>query len=399
MSGKNKYHKILLRDLRTVKDGKVISYNIGTAAHAPAMLSVLQKYLPEAKVTVWADAPLAQGLARMMRKRFPDVTIVHGSLNGEGKASTQELADMIRWGDLFLVGSGSGIAGSVLKDLRNFLKTTGKPYAAFAIGYNADLLPDYNKSVFIKFRDGTALKQAKQKRISCCTGYAPDAVFMFDCADEKAGDAFLKKNDLKAGDFICCVPGFRSTPRWEFFNTPCDPVKKAVNEEMEEHDHEPLRNTICEVVLKTGMKVLICAEQIPEMDLARRAIFYKLPENVRRKCVLLEDFWMPDLALSVYKRSCCVFGIEMHSQVMALGNGIPAVICRHNGFGSKSDMWKDVGVGGWLLEVDSPEYRDKVAATVLEIITNFVRAKEQTEAAHQRIDRFFREAISDSFVK
>ena len=64
-----RYRHILLRDLRTVKDGKVINFNIGTTAHAPATLAVLKKHLPdEVKITVWADAPLAPELAEMMGK-------------------------------------------------------------------------------------------------------------------------------------------------------------------------------------------------------------------------------------------------------------------------------------------------------------------------------------------
>ena len=54
-----RYKNILLRDFRTVKDGRVINFNIGTAAHCPGTLAVLKKYLPsEVKITVWADAPV-----------------------------------------------------------------------------------------------------------------------------------------------------------------------------------------------------------------------------------------------------------------------------------------------------------------------------------------------------
>ena len=120
-----RYRHILLRDLRTVKDGKVINFNIGTTAHAPATLAVLKQYLPEnVKITVWADAPLAPELAEMMARRFPDVPIVHGSL---APPSSDALLEAVDSADLFLISSGSGIAGSVRRSLDEFKAHTGKP--------------------------------------------------------------------------------------------------------------------------------------------------------------------------------------------------------------------------------------------------------------------------------
>ena len=57
-SGKTAKHlkfgpRILLRDFRTVKNGEVVNFNIGTAAHAPGTLAVLKKHLGDAvRVTV-----------------------------------------------------------------------------------------------------------------------------------------------------------------------------------------------------------------------------------------------------------------------------------------------------------------------------------------------------------
>ena len=79
---------ILLRDFRTVKNGEVINFNIGTAAHAPGTLAVLKKYLgKDVRITVWADAPLSEPLAKLMRRHFPDVDIVSGRLDGSESAA------------------------------------------------------------------------------------------------------------------------------------------------------------------------------------------------------------------------------------------------------------------------------------------------------------------------
>ena len=98
---KLRYKNILLRDFRTVKNGQVINFNIGTAAHAPATLAVLKKYLPqETKITVWADAPLAPELAAMMSRRFPEVKIVYGDLQNN---PSKELLEAVDSADLFQI--------------------------------------------------------------------------------------------------------------------------------------------------------------------------------------------------------------------------------------------------------------------------------------------------------
>lgn len=43
---------------------------------------------------------------------------------------------------------------------------------------------------------------------------------------------------------------------------------------------------------------------------------------------MAQKFWLTDEALGVYVRSTGLFGSEMHSPIMAVGNGIPAIVCR-----------------------------------------------------------------------
>ena len=59
------YRHVMVRDFRTVKDGQVICFNIGTAAHCPGTLATLMKRWPDTKFSVWADAPppVDRGLA------------------------------------------------------------------------------------------------------------------------------------------------------------------------------------------------------------------------------------------------------------------------------------------------------------------------------------------------
>ena len=220
-----RYRNILVRDFRTVWQDEVINYNIGTAAHCPGTLSSLRKSLPDdVKITVWADTLLTPELAEMMRIGFPDVPIVYGSLS----KPSPELMAAVEASDLCLVSSGSGIAKSVRESLDQYRALTGKPIAAYAIGYGKSLGKTISPMEFCWFRDEKALLKAQGDGVSPCSGYAPDAVFDFEVSDEVGAEAFLKKNTLEKGEYLCCIPGFRHTPTWEFYGSGYD--KKRILE-------------------------------------------------------------------------------------------------------------------------------------------------------------------------
>ena len=373
---------ILVRDFRTVKDGRVVSFNIGTAAHGPATLAVLQKHLPGVKLSVWADAPLAPELQSLMERRFPGVRIHAGLDVPETDA------------DLFLVSSGSSIAGSVQRSIGPWREKTGRPVAAYAIGFGPRLKPLTQSFSFCFFRDKTALAKAEALEAApAVTGFAPDAVFDFDAADEAGAEAFLRASGLEAGKFVCAIPGERTTARWTYFGQPPNAKKAALNAAHELSDNAIVCAAIVEAVRKHDQKVLLCAEQRSEMPLIERALLAQLPDDVKARCVCLKEFWSPDLALGVYRRCRCVFGIEMHSQVMAIGSGVPGVVMRHAGFGSKSDMMKDIGLGEWLLDIDEPEAARRAAEIVGGVLSDEVAARTKLAAARTLIDKAASEAL------
>jgi len=386
---------ILLRDFRTVKNGEVVNFNIGTAAHAPGTLAVLKKHLgEEVRITVWADAPLSAPLASLMARRFPDVEIVWGQLDG---SPSPELKRAVDDSDLFLVSSGSGIAGSVRRSLEEFQRRTGKPAGAYAIGCKEETLPWIDRLDFAWFRDPLSAETAAKGSVCPVQGWAPDAVFDFDCADESGAERFLAEHGLTPGNFICCIPGQRHTPRWRYFDLPPRPDLEAENAKWEEHDNAPLLPIIRTAVERFNLKVLICAEQLSELPLIRRLVCDRLPPEIQRRCTLLESLWPPDLALGVYRASRGVFGVEMHSQVMAAGSGIPAVLLRHPQFGAKSEMWKTVGLGDWLIDAGDPDYRAKAESAVTAIVSDPDQAAEKLRKARKIIDRAAGSALRKTF--
>lgn len=374
---------VLVRDFRTVRDGQVVCFNIGTAAHGPATLAVLQKHLPGVKLSLWADAPLAPELQRMMDRRFPDVKIHTGPDVPETDA------------ELFLVGSGASIAGSVRRSIGPWRERTGRPVAAYAIGYGKSIAELTRAMSFCTFRDRTALSRALADGAApAVTGFAPDAVFDFDAADEAGAAAFLKENGLEPGKFACAIPGQRATSYWIYFGGKRDERRETLNARHERSDNAIVCAAIVEAVRRHGLKVLLCAEHRGEMPLIERALLAQLPDDVKAACVPLRAFWSPDLALGVYRRSRCVFGIEMHSQVMAIGSGVPAVVMRHQGFGTKSDMWKDVGLGDWLMDIDEPGAAERAVRIVGGILSDEAAARAKVAAARAAIDRAADDALA-----
>ena len=387
--------RILLRDFRTVRHGEVINFNIGTAAHAPGTLAVLKKHLgDEFRITVWADAPLSEPLAKLMRRRFPEVEIVCGRLDGTESASLKRAVDEA---ELFLVSSGSSIDVSVQRSLDEFQRRTGKPAGAYAIGCPPKMIPWIDRLAFAWFRDPVSTEIAAKHSVCPIQGWAPDAVFDFDCADSEGTAAFLKEHDLRPGGFICCIPGQRYTPRWKYFDIPVRPELDAVNAKWEEHDNAPLFPIIRGAVERFGLKVLLCAEQESEIPLIRRLVYDRLPPKLRARCVPLETLWSPDLALGIYRASRGVFGVEMHSQVMAAGSGIPAVLLRHPQFGAKSEMWKTIGLSDWLADSEQPDYCARAEAAAMDILSDPDGAAKKLRNARRIIDRAAADALRKTF--
>jgi hypothetical protein len=70
----------------------------------------------------------------MLKKRFPKIAIMQGSLNKEGNASTPELQTAIASADFLLHNSGP--ATIAWADLAAFKKATGKPFGVFGVSYS-----------------------------------------------------------------------------------------------------------------------------------------------------------------------------------------------------------------------------------------------------------------------
>jgi polysaccharide pyruvyl transferase WcaK-like protein len=326
--------------------------NIGDIGHTPGVLALLEKHLPEAEVTLW-PSNIGSGVEAMLRRRFPKLRV------------TFDQADAFEH-DFLLHGSGPSLVAR--KHVEAWRRQTGKPYGIYGItmapgtsspgntGLDDDALQLLESAAFVFLRDGVSLKVVKDAGLKTpIIGFAPDGAFAADVRDDSAAEAFLRQNGLEDGRFLCFFSRLRYSPYWKIKpNVRLDEAKHARNEAMKEHDHKPLRDVITAVVRQTGLKALLVPEDSSQMESCRELLFEPLPEDVKSRVVWRKDFWLTDEAISTYVRSSGLVSLEMHSPIMALGHGVPSIVCRFAEQTSKGTMWSDIGLGEWLFDFDQP---------------------------------------------
>ncbi|WP_309121565.1 polysaccharide pyruvyl transferase family protein [Paenibacillus sp.] len=356
--------------------------NIGDIAHTPGALALIERHFPEAEVILWASDDLTDEVAAMEHRRFPQLRIVKGRIGEDGRVEGPELEEAIDGCDFLLHGSGPWLVAS--DDVAAFRKRTGKPYGVFGISYNDDpaVTELLSEAEFVYFRDTVSLERAKAAGVACPTmAFGPDAAFSCDVRDDERADRFLQANGLVPGEFLCCIPKLRYTPYWTIRNSPFDTSKHARNEAMKEHDHAQLREAILAVVRETGRKVLICPEDMTEVAVGKEMLYDKLPEDVRSQVVWRPNFWLTDEAISVYVRSAGLFGNEMHSPILCVAHGVPAIVCRWAEQTVKGWMWSDIGLRDWLFDLDNEDEVRRIVPTVLEMARHPERAKARAAEA------------------
>jgi len=372
--------------------------NIGDIAHTPGVLTLIERHLPKAEVRLWASGDLSEEVIAMEHRRFPNLVIVKGTIGANGKASKPELADALAWTDFLLHGSGPSLVAA--RDVAAFVKHVGKPYGVYGITHGtnpptADERTVFDGARFVFFRDELSLKLARTQNLkSPIVDFAPDGAFACDLRNDAAADAFLAAHDLTPGQFLCCIPKLRFTPYWLIRNSPKDETRHARNEAMKVADHAPLIEAINAVVRETKMKILLCPEDKTQMTVNKEQLYDHLPADVKPRVVWREKFWLTDEALSTYVRSAGLFGHEQHSPIMCIGAGIPAIVCRWAEQTTKGDMWRTIGLGDWLFNMDVEADKKKVAPAVLAMAKDPAAARAKAEKARAVVERYQRDTMA-----
>jgi hypothetical protein len=291
------------------------SQNIGDIAHYLGLLELLEKHGIDAEIRLWASN-LENGAGALLAKRFPEVKVLAGP---------EEIATAFEECDFFLHGSSSGFGAWT--HAARWHNETGKPFGVLGISLTSTdpkLIETLGKADFVFFRDGLSL--AKAKELGCAAPileFGPDTAFgVVTLRNDEAATNFLREHQLEEGKFLCCIPRYRWTPFCTLHkDRAVDETKLARNNEMKEHDHAQLRAAIIAVTRETEMRVLVTCEDQTQIALGKEMLVDPLPDNVKKKVVWRDRYWLTDEALSTYVRSAGIFGNEMHSPIMCISSG------------------------------------------------------------------------------
>lgn len=380
--------------------------NIGDIAHWAGALALLHRELcsRDAEVRFQPFAPL--GMAGKLLKRWPRVI-----LDSAGAESYNLPAGFM------IHGSGGTINLDAVRSWR------GKPWGAYGVTYTggpygsafAEFLPAetvdlLNTAEFIFTREtGTAAFLRSQGVSGPPVQFGPDATFGFDSTDEAGADQVLETLGMTptgstaggtAGSpagaaFLAVIPKLRIDPYWRMGLTDMSQSEIAAAERINTScvagDHQILREIIAWWVRQTGSPVLLCPEMTYQLDLMDRWIISLLPRDVALRVHPLPFFWLPDLASSVYRRAAAVVSVEMHSPILALNVGTPAIHLRQKEDSPKGQMWRDIGLERWLVDMDWHDDGDRqaVAAATIgaleDILANPEDAVSTVQTAGKRV--------------
>lgn len=352
------------------------SVNIGDIGHTPGALSLIEKYFPDAEVTLWPGR-LGHGSRELLTRGYPKLKIAE---------SPSDIAKAKDEADLYLSGSGSGFPAS--NHAVEFHKATGKPVGVLGVStdpisgfgdgrrpeggtlnelraaalalpadhLSADLRYIIDRAAFFFCRDTISRDYLKAQGVKTpFLEFGPDAQLGMHLRDDAKGFAWLKAHSLEDRKFICVIPRLRYTPYYQIRNEPraaTDEAKDAINDRTTERDHAKLRDMITTYVRQTRNKVMVCAEMTYQVEMGKKVLVDPLPDDIRRNVVWRDSYWLPDEAASIYSKAQCVVSVECHSPLIALRHGTPAIYVRQPTDTCKGQMYRDFDSSDWFFEVD-----------------------------------------------
>ena len=346
---------------------------------------------------LWA-ASLNAPVEAMLRRRFPKVEIVQGSLTSGGGGGERLKAAIAR-ADLFMRNSGMGTDTSFMAYCK---KIRASPTGCMASRISPPSSKEtgrrststlLNDAAFVYCRESTPSPPCSKAGVKPpVLEFAPDGCFGIDVRDDRARSTLMRTLGLEERKFLTIqlrtntakAPGVDDL-RVPKLN-PLHPTPEQVADD--ERRAAIYRELITAWVEKTGHKVLIAPEVEKEMAHNKRLLCDPLPANIRKNVVNCETFWNADEAASVFARAHTAVCHEPHSLIIALANGTPIIHTYSEFHSPKCWMFQDIGLSEWLLEFDSTP-AETMKATLFEIDADYPAALAKGEAramdfVHQR---------------
>jgi polysaccharide pyruvyl transferase WcaK-like protein len=348
--------------------------NIGDIAHTPGMLALLERHVPGAEISLWPNT-LSAEVEALLTTRFPRLRVV---TDANAQAAALERCDV------FVHGSGPGLVGWPEADRA---RQAGIAYGFAGVTLSDEEIANRRDLLagarFVFTRETASLAALRASGITePTTGFGPDATFALDLRDDDAAERLLAQHRLEPGRFLCAVPRLRWTPYWEIDpeRVPPNPRRSAVNEAFADRDHAKLREAIVAWVTSTGMRVFIVPEMTYAVPRLAPLLYDPLPDHIKRSVAVMDRYWLTAEAASVYARAAAVASFEMHSPIMAIAAGTPALHLRQPTDTRKGQMWRDVGLEDWLFEIDHASGQ-QIASRLVEVGSNLSAARERATRA------------------
>lgn len=362
------------------------THNIGDVGHTPGTLRYLTEHLPDTRVTVLISKT-NDAVTGMLKKRFPNVAILQGKIDNNGKCDTSELQSAFDGADLVMQNSGmlyNRFWGPPIGILYA-CKAKDKAFGMYGQSFDgmrpseAETLPKfYSRASFMFTRDTESLKYLRSLPITpAVLEFGPDGCFGIDVRDDEKANAFMAAKGLKPREFVCVI--LRSDAA-ELGSEKDDPAVKAKAAERLKVWTAKLIDVVTQVVRTTGLTVALVPEVEKEIWAAKSLIFEKLPDDVRAKVVCRDTWWNVDEACSLYAQAHSMVAMEPHSVIMALAAGTPAIHFYSLAHGTKAWMFRDVGLSDWGIDIDA-EPADHVAVAVRRIEENYPLARHKVARA------------------
>lgn len=244
---------------------------------------------------------------------------------------------------------------------------------------------------FVYCRDTDSLNYLKQKKFSFKRiDFRPDTTVYFNGGDEAWKEKFFAKNGLEEGKFMTVALRI-SAPKPKYH----DPTGGSVTPERCRHQMEQMKFLVENYIKKTGYKVLIAHETRDTLEDARTHLYNILSDEAKKSTVYMENFWTPEQALSVYRASSLLVSVEMHSIIMAIGNGVPFIHAPYVECGRKRQMVRDMELPEFLIDLDDADSGEQMLSRALSILENRPAIQERLGKVRSRLAELSAKSMSE----
>jgi polysaccharide pyruvyl transferase WcaK-like protein len=202
--------------------------------------------------------------------------------------------------------------------------------------------------------------------------FVPDTAFAFPSRNEAAARAFMAQHGLEPGRFACFVPRHRWTPTGR--PTPKGDSREAYNANFQPQDIAKMLTTLGDYVTRTGNRAALVPETVYALPLLK-TMRDQLSPAIAGRTAILETFWLPDMAASLFGHAQVVVSMENHSPIIAATVGTPFVMLHQPEDTIKSQMFSDIGLDDWYIHDIGAVTGSDISRIVMRIVSSEGRAR------------------------